>query len=35
VATWKDVARIVNELPETSEPSPRNWRVRKKLIARE
>jgi hypothetical protein len=32
VASWKDVARIVGDLPETSEPSPRNWRVRKKLI---
>jgi hypothetical protein len=32
MASWKDVARIVAELPETSEPSPRNWRVRKKLI---
>jgi hypothetical protein len=33
VATWTDVARIVGGLPETTEPSPRNWRVRKKLIA--
>jgi hypothetical protein len=33
VATWDDVRRIVSELPETAEPSPRNWRVRKKLIA--
>jgi hypothetical protein len=33
VATWKDVARIVGDLPETSETSPHNWRVRKKLIA--
>ena len=33
VATWEDVARIVDELPETSETSPRTWRVRKKLIA--
>jgi hypothetical protein len=33
VATWEDVARIVIELPETAEPSPRNWRVRNKLIA--
>jgi hypothetical protein len=33
VATWDDVARIVSELPETTEASPRNWRVRKKLIA--
>jgi hypothetical protein len=33
MASWKDVARIVAELPETAEPSPRNWRVRKKLIA--
>jgi hypothetical protein len=32
VATWDDVARIVGELPETNEASPRNWRVRKKLI---
>ena len=33
MATWTDVARIVDGLPETTEPSPRNWRVRKKLIA--
>jgi hypothetical protein len=33
VACWDDVARIVGELPETAEPTPRNWRVRKKLIA--
>lgn len=33
MASWGDVARIVGELPETAEPSPRNWRVRKKLIA--
>jgi hypothetical protein len=32
VATWKDVARIVAGLPETAEPTPRAWRVRKKLI---
>ena len=32
VATWKDVARIVAELPETAEPTPRQWRVGKKLI---
>lgn len=32
MATWKDVARITAELPETAEPSPRTWRVRKKLI---
>jgi hypothetical protein len=32
VASWKDVARIVADLPETAEPTPRNWRVRKKLI---
>jgi hypothetical protein len=32
VATWKDVGRIVGQLPETAEASPRNWRVRKKLI---
>jgi hypothetical protein len=33
VATWDDVGRIVGELPETAEATPRNWRVRKKLIA--
>jgi hypothetical protein len=33
VASWDDVGRIVSELPEAAEPSPRNWRVRKKLIA--
>ena len=32
MATWDDVGRIVGELPETAEASPRNWRVRKKLI---
>jgi hypothetical protein len=32
VATWKDVARIVNALPATTEDSPRNWRVGKKPI---
>jgi hypothetical protein len=32
VATWKDVARIVGQLPETTEASPRDWRVRKKLM---
>jgi hypothetical protein len=32
VASWKDVARIAAGLPETTEPTPRNWRVRKKLI---
>jgi hypothetical protein len=32
VASWKDVARIVAGLPETSAASPRNWRVREKLI---
>jgi hypothetical protein len=32
VATWEDVARIVGELPETTQPSPRDWRVRKKLM---
>jgi hypothetical protein len=33
VATWDDVARIAGELPETTQTSARNWRVRKKLIA--
>ncbi len=32
MATWDDVARIVGELPETTEASPRDWRVRKKLM---
>ena len=32
MASWKDVARIVARLPETTEATPRNWRVRKKLI---
>ena len=32
MASWKDVARVVAALPETSEATPRNWRVRKKLI---
>ena len=32
MATWGDVARIVAELPETAEPTPRTWRVRKKLM---
>jgi hypothetical protein len=33
VATWADVARIVDELPLTEEPSPHDWRVGKKLMA--
>jgi hypothetical protein len=33
MATWDDVGRIVGALPETAEPAPRHWRVRKKLIA--
>src|ERR1700694_4967693 len=33
VATWEDLARIVAALPETSESPPRNWKLRKKLIA--
>jgi hypothetical protein len=32
MATWSDVSRIVAGLPETSEPKPRDWRVRKKLM---
>jgi hypothetical protein len=32
VGSWDDVARIVGELAETTEASPRTWRVRKKLI---
>jgi hypothetical protein len=33
VATWNDVASIVGELALTSEPSPRDWRVGKKMLA--
>jgi hypothetical protein len=33
VATWSDVARVVGELALTSEPSPHEWRVGKKLLA--
>lgn len=33
MATWEDVARVVGELPLTTEQSPRDWRVGKKLIA--
>jgi hypothetical protein len=33
VATWNDVARIVGELALTSEPSPHDWRVGKKMLA--
>ncbi len=33
MATWDDVARIVGELALTSEPSPHDWRVGKKLLA--
>ena len=32
MATWVDVSRVVTTLPETTEPTPRTWRVRKKLI---
>jgi hypothetical protein len=33
VATWEDVASIVGELALTSEPSPHDWRVGKKMLA--
>jgi hypothetical protein len=33
VATWDDVAHIVEQLPLTAEPSPHDWRVGKKLMA--
>ena len=33
MATWENVARIVGELALTSEPSPHDWRVGKKLLA--
>jgi hypothetical protein len=32
MADWADVSRIVATLPETAEPTPRSWRVRKKPI---
>lgn len=32
MADWDDVARIAAALPETSETTPRTWRVRKKLV---
>lgn len=32
MASWADVARIAGGLPETTETSPRTWRVRKKLV---
>ena len=33
MATWYDVARTIRELALTSEPSPHEWRVGKKLLA--
>ena len=33
MATWDDVARIVRRLALTSEPSPHDWRVGKKMVA--
>ena len=33
MATWNDVARIVGELALTSESSPHDWRVGKKMLA--
>jgi hypothetical protein len=33
MATWDDVARIVGDLPLTTEQSPHDWRVGKKLMA--
>jgi hypothetical protein len=33
MATWDDVRRIIAALPETSERSPRDWRVRDKPLA--
>lgn len=33
MATWDEAARIVGGLPLTSEPSPHDWRVGKKLLA--
>lgn len=33
MATWSDVARIVDGLPLSAEQSPHDWRVGKKLVA--
>jgi hypothetical protein len=33
VASWNDVARIVDGLPQSAEHSPHDWRVGKKLMA--
>ena len=33
MATWNDVARIVDGLPLSAEQSPHDWRVGKKLMA--
>ena len=33
MATWDDVARIVDGLPLASEHAPHDWRVGKKLVA--
>ena len=33
MATWEDVASVVGELALTSEPSPHDWRVGKKMLA--
>lgn len=32
MATWQDVQQLVRELPETVERSPRDWRVKDKLV---
>jgi hypothetical protein len=32
MATWADVSRVVETLPDTAEVKPRDWRVRKKLM---
>lgn len=33
MATWDDVRSALMKLPETTEPTPWQWRIRKKLIA--
>jgi hypothetical protein len=32
MASWADVSRVVELLPETAEVKPHDWRVRKKLM---
>ena len=33
VATWDDIRRLAMAMPETTEPTPGQWRVKNKLYA--